>query len=109
MLDKVGELEVTIVQDGAWGVGVKVAGAGVGRGERAGCDHGEVQDGGWGVAVKVADVGVGQGERAGGDHGEVQDGGWGVGVKVAGVRVGRGERTMNIEELFFKLNATRLK
>ena len=28
---------------------------------------------------------------------------------VAGMGVGRGERTMNIEELFFKLNATRLK
>ena len=57
-----------------------VAGVGVGRGERAGGDHGEVQDGGWGVGVKVA--GVGRGERAGVDHGEVQDGGWGVGVSL---------------------------
>ena len=30
----------------------------------------------------VAGVGVGRGERAGGDHGEVQDGGWGVGVSL---------------------------
>jgi len=29
-------------------------------------------------STKVA--GVGRGERAGGDHGEVQDGGWEVGV-----------------------------
>ena len=27
--------------------------------------------------VVVAGIGVGRGERAGGDHGEVQDGGWG--------------------------------
>ena len=66
------ELEVIIVQDGGWGVGVKVAGVGVVRGERAGCDHGEVHVGGQGV----------------GDE---------------------GKETMNIEELFFKLNATRLK
>ena len=46
MLDEVGELEVIIVQDGGWGVGVKVAGVGVARGERAGCDHGEVHVGG---------------------------------------------------------------
>ena len=59
-----------------------VAGVGVGRGERAGGDHREVQDGGWGVGVKVAGAGVGQGGRAGGDHGEVQDGGWGVGVSL---------------------------
>ena len=32
--------------------------------------------------VVVAGVGVGRGERAGGDHGEVQDGGWGVGVSL---------------------------
>ena len=32
--------------------------------------------------VVVAGVGVGQGERAGGDYGEVQDGGWGVGVSL---------------------------
>ena len=33
-------------------------------------------------STKVAGVGVGRGERAGGDHGEVQDGGWGVGVSL---------------------------
>ena len=32
--------------------------------------------------VVVAGVGVGRGERAGGDHGEVQDAGWGVGVSL---------------------------
>ena len=32
--------------------------------------------------VVVAGVGVGRGERAGGDHGEVQDGGWGVKVSL---------------------------
>ena len=34
--------------------------------------------------VVVAGVGVGRGERAGGDHGEVQDGGWGVGLRIRG-------------------------
>ena len=33
-------------------------------------------------STKVAGVGVGRGERAGGDYGEVQDGGWGVGVSL---------------------------
>ena len=64
---------------------VVVAGVWVGRGERAGGDHGEVQDGGWRVGVKVPGVKFGRGERDVGDHGEVQDGGWGVGIKVAGV------------------------
>ena len=35
----------------------------------------------------VAGVWVGRGERAGGDHGEVQEGGWGVGVSLLTTRV----------------------
>ena len=34
--------------------------------------------------VVVAGVGVGRGERAGDDHGEVQNGGWGVGLRIRG-------------------------
>ena len=37
--------------------------------------------------VVVAGVWVGRGERAGGDHGEVQEGGWGVGVSLLTTRV----------------------
>jgi len=37
-------------------------------------------------STKVAGVGVGQGERAGGDHGEVQDGGWGVSLLTSFLR-----------------------
>ena len=33
-------------------------------------------------STTVAVVRVGRGERAGGDHGEVQNGGWGVGVSL---------------------------
>jgi len=37
--------------------------------------------------VVVAGVWVGRGERAGGDHGEVQEGGWVVGVSLLTTRV----------------------
>ena len=86
---------------------VVVAGVGVGRGERAGGDHGEVQDGGWGVGVKVAGARVGRGERAEGDNGEVQLELIINIIEVSGMV--QQKETMNIEELFFKLNATRLK